>query len=388
MDQLHNFNALTKPLEDLALAAHEAYKVRQEYDMESGIFKPRDREQESRFIANETRIGDIQEQAANLRGRRQDAADKLPPHLCTSTDPPLVDLEAALLVIEEQKLLGILGMMGQVDTELVRAQCDLEDVRDRDTRAALDGPLRKLQDALWDAQSAFTQYGGPRLRTIEQDLVLLHSRPSGYRKSTSPEAKREDAPGTDDDDYSDIPTLDLGSPCSSLGEALIGEEQYMHGDVDEDEDRVFRFDPDDRPSLLHISNWLGLDNSVSAAILLNEKPIDRAFAAYRAASSPGANHPERLKAILPLFTFSRQSLQQWQNLPASTPRDERLDFSAAVFAHRVVRFLEGSSCEEVEWKPLFDDQRKGFESLQNYDVAKRRWAIALQILWLLEITFS
>ncbi|KAI3323692.1 hypothetical protein HD806DRAFT_71362 [Xylariaceae sp. AK1471] len=388
-EQLQNFNSLTKPLEDLTLAARQCYNSRRDYDMESDIFKLRDQERESKLLANETHLGDIQKQVVDLRRRRQEIGSRLPPHLLTSIDPSLADLEAALLLIEQQKLLGILGMIGHVDTNIVRAQYDLRDVQDGPTRAALKGPLEKLQDALWDVQSAYDQYGGPRALSIERDLVWLQSR--GHGKS-EPDSSPLSSDKTDD--HSDVSSLDLNAPgpSSSSHELPVGEQQHQHV-IDDNEDRVFRFDPDDCPSLWDICYWLNQEDSVSTALLLMEKPIDGAFAAYRSSSSATTttNNPKRLKSILPLFTYSRHSLQQWRD-SVNLKQKVHLDFSAALFAHQVVRFLEGSSCEEVGWEPVFDnkdkDKGEGFENLRGYEIGRRRWAIALQILWFLEITLS
>jgi hypothetical protein len=97
-----------------------------------------------------------------------------------------------------------------------------------------------------------------------------------------------------------------------------------------------------------------------------------AHAAFRVSKLPSfsVKTPELFKPLLSLFKYSRQTLEQWQ---ASMPRKgETLDFAAAAFANRVVRFLEGS-CHMVGWTPVSDS----IGGLGDFDVARRRWAVVL-----------
>ncbi|KAI0102444.1 hypothetical protein GGR51DRAFT_527417 [Nemania sp. FL0031] len=114
-----------------------------------------------------------------------------------------------------------------------------------------------------------------------------------------------------------------------------------------------------------------------------EQLNQNAFATYRC--RPGQSrisNPERLKFVVPLFTYSRETLLAWR----SRYKDEvggNMDISAALFAKQVVRFLEGSVDFEA-WAPIPDH----FNSMEAFEVAKWRFKVALLILWFLEKAFA
>jgi len=61
--------------------------------------------------------------------------------------------------------------------------------------------------------------------------------------------------------------------------------------------------------------------------------------------------------------------------------EEGLDYDAAIFARRAVMYLEGSACYDVSWK------KPSETTLGSYEVARYRFAVALQMLWFLENAF-
>ncbi|KAJ8132709.1 hypothetical protein O1611_g915 [Lasiodiplodia mahajangana] len=169
------------------------------------------------------------------------------------------------------------------------------------------------------------------------------------------------------------------SPMSVEGEKLQVRQSLGDKGI---ADRAFRFDPNDPPSLSQLAVWLGLNHAVEVALLLDSFAIRHSFAAY--GSMPGqarTANPECLRFVVPLFTYSRETLLCWR----SRFRDEiggNIDFSAALFANQVVRYLE-RSVDFVAWSPLTGHE----SSIEAFEIARWRFAVALQMLWFLEKAF-
>ncbi|KAI1163129.1 hypothetical protein F5B18DRAFT_351890 [Nemania serpens] len=403
-------------LRHLAHNAAECYQERLEHDTKSVIFFRSERENKRAKI--DGKLATIRDLAAAVKPQRDALRRKIPQ---LSTYDPVDDLEMAFLQIEQQRLAGVLGTIDHVEEQFALTRDDIEGVQDPVVRDAFDNALEKVQLALWDFRRVFDDTGRERSRVIDDELMRFASG-GWWRRSGSSLSSSSPSPSSpssslwlpDDVDSGlgssamDIDTLPdtlsrlTLSPLTlspSVAEHVGGvtttrtaaEKEYMT-------ERLFRFERNDPPTLLRLANWLGLDDAVHAALLLNSGPVQNAFATYSASrrESPSlsdsiAENPERLRLVMLLDTFSRETLLTWRE-GVGSGREERsektdkwagLDFDAALFAHLVVRFLE-NSCEEVEWKPVAGR----VASLGDYDVAKWRWAVVLQMLWFLEKAFA
>ncbi|KAI1175146.1 hypothetical protein F4777DRAFT_551498 [Nemania sp. FL0916] len=147
--------------------------------------------------------------------------------------------------------------------------------------------------------------------------------------------------------------------------------------------RVFQFNVDAPPSLLQLAKWLGLKDAPSAAMVMNSSPIQKTFAEYR--SPQVCKFPQRLSNTVPLMTYERADFLNWKETanPLRTQGNWGFDLNAALFAHKVVRFLESDNCEDVKWEPIAGQT----DSFEKYEIFKRRWALVLQMFWFLEKTF-
>ncbi|KAJ2986336.1 hypothetical protein NUW58_g5080 [Xylaria curta] len=87
--------------------------------------------------------------------------------------------------------------------------------------------------------------------------------------------------------------------------------------------------------------------------------------------------------VMPLFTFSNETLQKWRAHLGEKKDKDNVDVAAALFAYHVVRFLE-RSCEEVAWEPVISNMA----TFHDYDLARRHWAIVLQMYWFMEKAFA
>ncbi|KAI0407988.1 hypothetical protein F4802DRAFT_496578 [Xylaria palmicola] len=368
-------------LKKLAKDARKCYEDRLEYDMEtvaSALFRePRAKQRNA--IENRVRV--IQEQAADLRQHR--AALGLMYEITSATE----DLELALLHVEQQRLAGVIGMADHViEVEIPGAEMDIAGIQDEDTCTELAAALDGLKTAAWAFRDVVEARGDDRARAI--DAALLRITPVGgplptYSSTFESEINTDSLGSIADESSSSASTLSgTGSPVPSITTSLSELSVDTTG-KNEDADSMFHFERADPPSLSRLASWLGLDNDIDVALLLNTQPIQSSFAAYRGyAAQSCAREPERLKLVLPLFTFSRETLQQWQTVGDGAKPAARLDTAAALFANQVVRFLE-RSCTEVPWERTSD----GVLSLENYEVARRRWAVVLQIFWFMQKAF-
>ncbi len=387
IDIMDELESLSTPLTELTQAAQQCYNDRLEYDSQCEKFNVRDYTREQKRAAAEDRLEMIRDEAATIKQRHEAILSQVPPHLLTQSRSVLgrvlCDLDTALLQTEQQKLASTLATIDLAKNEFALAQIDLEGIQDAAARAEAGAALNTLEDALWHFRGIFEQYGGARIRAIDRELLGLHN-PRRWEQSVDP-SQSSDSPAEEDLAASSamgspIPALDLGSPLSPVERGLSElslntQEGFFH-------DLPMKFLPFSSPTLLRISLWLGLEGPVEAAILLNARPIQNAFAASRTVegTTSCAEDPERLKLVLPLFTYSLETLLTWRRskLSLTESPETGLDFPAAVFASRVVRYLEGS-CDMVEWQPI-----AGTNNLEAFGEARRRWAIALQIFWFLE----
>lgn len=96
---------------------------------------------------------------------------------------------------------------------------------------------------------------------------------------------------------------------------------------------------------------------------------------------------------MPLFTFPRDSLLLFRarferrggSSGGAEAKAEEMDgvaFGAALFANHAVRYIERSAVD-VPWGPLADHM----DSLVDFETARWRWAVVLQMYWFLEKAF-
>ncbi|TRX89374.1 hypothetical protein FHL15_009672 [Xylaria flabelliformis] len=381
---LYKIDDLIVPFEELAQAAQQCLDGRFEIHR-------RNEDRENERIEIESELKNIKEQAAHLKQRRQSIISRIPPHLLTharsSADLAEADLDAILLGIEEVKLMNIPIMIQQLYEEITDIDIDMGSFQDPNVRTKIRAALRKFRDALSDFQLGFNHL---RREAVDEGLKDLSTRRSEYGMSPVLSEPSELLDNEVDDDSlsssavmvacSSISSLNLGSPLIPANEGL--DENRLS--LSSSEDAMFRFERNHPPTLLCLAEWLGLDDPVSVALLLNNWPIQHAFQAYRATTGEScAENPKRLKLVLPLFTYSRETLQLWQ-AHANEQREENcLDISAALFANHVVRFLERSS-EVVAWERVTGD----ITSLEDYETARYRWAVVLQIFWFMQKAFG
>ncbi|KAI1819231.1 hypothetical protein F4861DRAFT_547069 [Xylaria intraflava] len=355
-------------------------------------------EKDTELATIDAQLHEMKREAVELGRRRERIISRLPPQLLDrprdALDKAVTELEREFLQSEEVLLLSFLGpilkMANNVDAQIARAQADLSSIQGLTTKTGLGLSLEIFRAALHDFRNAFRHYGNERSKAIGREIVHLDAMLSGEQPSLDLAGRSEnDDENADGDDLTATPStmmssLNLGATLSSIGEDLLGE--FSPSALNENKndcDSMFVFDRTNPPGLSDIAKWLGLDDSVTAAVLLNSKPIQNAYTAYR--SPPGqssAGNPEGLKLNMPLFTYSKETLCEWRDKLGHKQHDG-LDFSAALFARQVVWFLE-NVCDEVNWEPVSSRIR----GLDDFETARSRWAIALQILWFLEKAFS
>ncbi|KAF2965218.1 hypothetical protein GQX73_g8348 [Xylaria multiplex] len=390
-EDIEELETLVNLLAELTETAGKCYRDRLEYDMGSINFKRRDEERERKMNKSEDQLDTVREQAADLKDRRDSLRSQLSPHSSTylnsTVEPWIKELDKALLNIEQQKLIGILSIIDLTDIEFTRAQFNLNSVQDSRVRAEIGAALDKVHKALWDLRDVYDEVGNERHRAINRDLIQmgiwdpqeddfsLGSVESGEMSDSSMAVEASDNTSSSISDPSLNPSL---LPQMSELE-LTAANQYMH-------DHPFQFDSNNPPSLLRLASWLGLKSATEAALLLQEGPIQNAFATYRARAEKGQNENlGRLKLCLPLFTFSRETLCKWQSHMDQS--DNCADCGVALFANQVVHFLEGS-CDFVDWVPVSSNMDGLILSMEDYEIARYRWATVLQIFWFLEKSFA
>ncbi|GAP83686.2 hypothetical protein SAMD00023353_0500780 [Rosellinia necatrix] len=424
----HTFDELESLAAELSEAARQCYDKRLHHDADSMLFRLNEQERASDCADLEARLAAIRSQAALLTDCYHEAAagvngngnDNGNDSGARAAEQAMAELETALLHAEQQRLAGALATLDHADRHFAGTAADLASVRDPAARAALKVALARLQDALRAYRRAFEHHGSLRSAAIDRALsggsppsssssCSSSSSSSSSWISSSSDSSRDDYDSNDDDDArsstaatepstprrsppssssTSISTPDIGSPVSVVDRGLG--ELTLSAQNDEDE-AMFRFDRASPPTLARLAAWLGLEGgAVSAALLLNEGPIQGAFAAYRAAAAAAADRPSCaeepaiLRSGLPLFTYERESLLRWHGHLARQPRrGGGGDMSAALFANRVVRYLE-RSCDVVPWEPVAGD----LGSLAAYETARRRWAVVLQVYWFMEKAFS
>ncbi|KAI1311702.1 hypothetical protein F5Y03DRAFT_342044 [Xylaria venustula] len=259
---------------------------------------------------------------------------------------------------------SILHTIDLTHFEFGRAWLDVACIEFGDGRAQLYRALDGLDAAVANFRDLFGKYKKEREKAIDRELARMNK-----------------PQGPEDDGSSGSGTISSSGLLTSVSEDSNGESPESR--AIQRAKFPFYFDGNS-PQLSNLATWLGLSSDVEVALLLNDKPIQNAFQAYRApAGQSCASEPERLRFVMPLFTYSRETLLSWRSSGKnrSEQYEDGVDFSAALFANQVVRYLE-RSCEEVDWKPVLNN-----DSLDDYQLSKRRWAIALQIYWFLEKSF-
>jgi hypothetical protein len=177
---VYKFGSLTEPLRGAAKAARLCYEVRRDYDSRSAAFKRHDAEQEDQR-REEAELWDVlREHATDLKRRRENLAAQIPVedllsnNLSAGGDSALDAVEAVLLKIEKQKLMGMLGVISHIDPEVVRLQEDVEDIRDETVRHHLGGAVSNFVKALVGLHEAWGMYADPRCEVIDQELKRLN----------------------------------------------------------------------------------------------------------------------------------------------------------------------------------------------------------------------
>ncbi|KAI0414037.1 hypothetical protein F5X98DRAFT_390261 [Xylaria grammica] len=415
-DITEELEALTTPLAELAQAARQCFEDRVEYDMGYIGFQPIDEERERKRLNVEDKLEIIRDQAEAIKAHRDAIRAQLPPSRWTYTnstiDPWIAQLDKSLLDIELQKLTGVLGIIGHVDVEFTRARVDLLSVQDLNARSELKAALDQAQDALFNFRKVYAECGEPRSRTITYALATLdgwspmHEDFSLGSPAYSIDDTTEDSSSSSGsvDGKEDAETLATSISQLSLDPFADQEEEEEEEDDDEEEgedggvrlitddyaalDRPFEFYSGHPPTLKQLASWLGLVDTAAVALLLNGAGIRDVFETYRGHGAGYAEDPRRLKLTVPLFTFSRDTLVKWEGHMGRTPTPDSADFGAALFANHVVRFLEGPGCPLVDWAPVRSNSDGHIHSLRDYEVARRRWAVALQIFWFLEVALA
>ncbi|KAI0547394.1 hypothetical protein F4679DRAFT_597627 [Xylaria curta] len=374
---LYKLDDLIAPFEKLTQAAQQCFDGRFEIHRCS-------ENRENERIEIESELKNIKEQAAYLKQQRQSIISQIPPHLLTharsSADVAEAELDALLLDIEQVKLMDVPITIQHLYDEIKDIDIDTGSFQDPNARTKLRAAMGKFRDALSDFQLGFDHLSAGKRESVNKGLKNLSTRHSEYGMSPvlpKPSDLLDDE--VDDSLVSSISSLDLGSPAIPVNEEL-GEHRLSLRSED-----MFRFDSNHPPTLLQLAEWLGLNDPVSVALLLNSWPVSHAFQAYRATTGEScAENPKRLKLVLPLFTFSRETLQLWQSHQKREEREEsRLDIPAALFANHVVRFLERSS-ELVAWERVTGN----ITNLEDYETARYRWAVVLQIYWFMQKAFG
>ncbi|KAI2642145.1 hypothetical protein GGS21DRAFT_292493 [Xylaria nigripes] len=391
-NDLKEIETLTVLYKDLAREVRGNFYQRMQHYTEFKDANPDELDDEGReekMATMDKELEEFQKQSVELGERKRAVISKLPPQLraqsMRSIDMAVAELEIEFLQIEEQRLLvlicPVLTMADQFDAQLHRAQSTLGGIQSPTTRAGLETSIGNFQEALHNFRFSFRHYGRKRANSITQEFARLDASLSDQPHSSDDEASDDD--DTKASTSSSVSSVEIRSAMIPISKK-VGEFSLSAQNEDAaDDDSMLNFDRNSPPNLQRLAGWLGLDSDISTAVLLNSGPIQDSYAAYRA--SPGescAVNPEGLKNNMPLFTYTRETLLQWQYSMTKLQHDG-LNFSAAVFAHQVVRFLEGS-CEEVDWKPVSNNIR----DLSDYKVARCHWAVALQIFWYMEKTFA
>ncbi|KAI1368889.1 hypothetical protein F5Y08DRAFT_353465 [Xylaria arbuscula] len=265
---------------------------------------------------------------------------------------------------ERERIISLISMINDVQSAFTRAKGNLAHIRDDEAREELDAALDRADEAICNFSNVFEFY------CDEQIGEIVDSYPSSTESSSHDDAN-------DDDEgifpFSATESQGLGVPRRTIDESPRPTS----------EDGPETFDRQNPPSLSTIAEWLGLGDIITAASVLNAKPIQLTFSKYRATNGKVscARVPEKLKQTMAFFIFPRERLLNWQGSSVGR-RFDGINFSAALFAYHVVRYLAGS-CEEVDWKSVNHE-----DGIEAYEIAKRRFAIALQIFWFLEKTFD
>ncbi|CAJ2511980.1 Uu.00g076050.m01.CDS01 [Anthostomella pinea] len=142
--------------------------------------------------------------------------------------------------------------------------------------------------------------------------------------------------------------------------------------------KLFRWDTMP-PTIEDLRAWLECSDTLHVFHIINSAPTLNALRAYRSSSRTKSRSQRTdfstFVNMVGLFQLSREDLRARIGLYSI------LDFHAAIFAHQVVRFLEGPSCGFVSWTPVSDR----WQDVENrYEIACRRWVIVLKLLWFLE----
>ncbi|KAI1337293.1 hypothetical protein F5Y15DRAFT_418057 [Xylariaceae sp. FL0016] len=303
---------------------------------------------------------------AAASGRRYNARD----------DVPLKTLREVLLLNERQKLAQLRDTINRLDLDSVLSSIDLKDVQDEEARKELQAALLELETAFWKLRVAWSSAGAARLHEVKE--IVGKARPE-----------------TDNDGeffIRPLPEPELRPNSSKKFWKLVtGEtDAVTPGRRRRAEDRLTEFGGIP-PTRAELAALLGFRYVSEVDMLLCQGPVFHAFNEYMQArpERPGSVDSidgSRLGQLEALMTATKGQLREGAR-PGSPHHGGflDLDFHAALFAHQVLRFIEGSGCTLVAWDSVVTKLGTNEASLDLFKTAERRWAIVLKILWYLEM---
>ncbi|KAI0203196.1 hypothetical protein F4808DRAFT_467808 [Astrocystis sublimbata] len=381
----------------------------------------------------------VNQQRASFISRLPNLSYSCRHSLSTNADEPEAQLDAVMQKIERQKLHGLSHTCCRWRNETLHMENDIENIQDGKTRIGLQAAIDKVRGALAEFSSAFEGHF-QRKEAANQNPREVDVRDPGHGSkslvSPPPQPPKHDEHdngtgngnenGNDDDRKPDVAKTQgqkqiyspfwLHSNNVGLGSQGNANANANHGNSNDEvtpvaflprkptvpvrlptgekvlltdfsnnrpELRMDRFQKDTPPTLEDLTKWLALENTDTTSLFLVSRPIMHAFCVYRAAAgeSSCAEHPARLKMVLPLFNISREMLVRKHRNESFGSEDVRLDTAAALFAHQVVRFVENNPTD-VPWRRISDEMR----NFDDWNVARARFAVMMQVFWYMEMT--
>ncbi|KAI0517271.1 hypothetical protein F5B22DRAFT_115518 [Xylaria bambusicola] len=402
---------LAEVLGELTLAAEKCYDLRRALDAPLQKFNRGQKKQRKMREVTEESLGSARSIGAEIKQRLTDTLSSTP--LLPTDDADMIEyairrFDSALENIEHQKVAGLLQIIDTAHLDFFRAHGDIESIQNEQARDQLKTALNVLDQAL----AGFRKSVERNCQGVILDLTKGYTHVPDERQAAPTPAPTTSAASTSLNVTQGTPASRerlrylkylkkraaeyeaaqsaQATPPTPITATLPDESQGSLvspvSTVDSTVSNPTQFDRSNPPNLSLLSEWLGFGtDSIATALLLNSAEVQASFRQWR--SAPGqptiADQPEKLKLVMVFFTYSRESLVNWsESRLSSHRRADGITFAAAVFAKQVVQYFE-NSCEDIDWTPV--SARHGLDS---YDIARRRWAIALQIFWFLEKTYG
>ncbi|KAK5632421.1 hypothetical protein RRF57_008135 [Xylaria bambusicola] len=350
--------SLTRVLKELTLVADKCYELRKALDAPSHKFRSEQRKQRKMREISEESLASARNRGAEIKQRLTDMLSSTPPLPAADVDiieDAIWGFDSMLENIEDQRVTGLIHTIDTAHIDFYRAHVDIESIHSEEARVELKTALNVLDQAL----AHFRQCVEHNCHNVILDLA---------------------------EGYTGLPLAAASASSTSAtisSASSIGGSQESWVSLDSMVSDPTQFDRANPPSLSLLSGWLGFGtDSVATALLLNDAVVQSSFQQWRSVNGQPtiADHPENLKLVLVFFTYPRDSLINWceSKLNLTEKRADGIAFSAALFASQVVRYFE-NSCEDIDWKPV-----SAQDGLEAYEIARQRWATALQIFWFLE----